>query len=114
MPRGEVLTRELLIRVEKKMKLEAYDYASAITGLTGTLLILGTFGELPNILMVISTAIPTMICLFSMGPLSMNLFIRCLDPIEQRRHTFHALVNLPPTIYLLAHLKETPWQKFVC
>ena len=94
------------------MKLEAYDYASAINGLTGTLLILGVFGEVPNILMVISTAISTMICLLSMGPLCMNLLVRHLDPIRQPLHAFHAFVNLPPTIYLLAHLKETPWEKF--
>ncbi|HUR72532.1 MAG TPA: hypothetical protein VMZ02_11125 [Candidatus Limnocylindrales bacterium] len=42
----------------------------------------------------------------------MNLIIRHMDYIQQRLHAFHALVNLPPTIYLLAHLKETPWDKF--
>ena len=94
------------------MKLEPFDYASVIIGLTSTLMILGAFGEVPNILMVFSTGISTMICLFSMGPLSMNLFIRHLDTLGQRLHAFHAFVNLPPTIYLLAHLKETPWGKF--
>ena len=96
------------------MKLEPFDYASVIIGLIGTLMILGAFGEVQNTLMVIFTAISTMICLFSMGPLSMNLFIRHLDPIRQRLHAFHAFVNLPPTIYLLAHLTETPWGKFTC
>jgi len=94
------------------MKLQPFDYASVIIGVTSTLMILGAFGEVPNILMVFSTGISTMICLFAMGPLSVNLFIRHLDPIRQRLHAFHAFVNLPPTIYLLAHLKETPWEKF--
>ena len=94
------------------MKLEAFDFASAIIGLIGTLLIIGAFGEVPNLLLVIATGISTMICLLSMGPLGMNLVIRHMDPIQQRLHAFHAFVNLPPAIYLLAHLKETPWNKF--
>ena len=94
------------------MRLGAYDYASSIIGRTATVLILGIFGEVPNILLVVSTGISTMLCLFSIGPLSMNLIIRDMDFIQRRLHAFHTLVNLPPTIYLLAHLKETPWNKF--
>lgn len=94
------------------MKLEAYDYASAIIGLTGILMIAGIFGEVHNILLVLFTGISTMICLLSMAPLGMNLLVRYMNPIQQRLHAFHAFMNLPSAIYLLACLKETPWEKF--
>jgi hypothetical protein len=53
-----------------------------------------------------------MICLFSVGLLSINLFLRYLEPIEKHLYALHALSNLAPTLYLLAHLTETPWGKF--
>ena len=94
-------------------KLQPFDYFSAVLGLFGTVLISGVFGEVANPVIVFSGILSTMLCLYSMGPLGMNLIFQYLHPIEQRLYAFHALLNLPPTIYFLAHLTETPWEKFV-
>ena len=93
-------------------ELRPFDYFSAVLGLLGTMLIVGAFGEVAKPIIVFSGIFSTMLCLYSMGPLGMNLILRYLDPMEQRLYALHALVNLAPTIYFLAHLTETPWEKF--
>ena len=42
----------------------------------------------------------------------MNLMFHYLQPIEERLYGLHAIANSAPTIYFLAHLTETPWEKF--
>ncbi len=100
--------------VDTVNQLKPFDYASSIIGILGTLLILGVFGEASKSLLLFSGIFSAMICLFSMGPLIINLLFRYLEPAEQRLYILHALVNLAPTIYFLAHLTETPWEKFTC
>ena len=95
-------------------QLKPFDYFSSSVGFLGTLLILGTFGEVPKPFIVFSGIISALLCLLSMGPLSINLLFRYLAPIEQRLYALHAIVNLAPTLYFLAHLTETPWEKFTC
>ena len=95
-------------------QLKPFDYFSSGLGFVGTLLILGTFGEVPKPLIVFSGIISALLCLLSMGPLSINLLFQYLAPIEQRLYAIYAIANLAPTLYFLAHLTETPWGKFIC
>ena|SRR5438067_982688 len=92
--------------------LKPFDYASSALGLLGTMLTLGVFGNVPKLLIVVTEVFSAIICLFSLGPLILNLWVHSLEPLERRLYNFHLLVNLAPTIYLLAHLTETPWEKF--
>ena len=93
-------------------KLKSIDYISSVLGLGGTLIILGVFGDVPKPLIVFSGIFSSMFCLLLIGPLTMNLIFHYLDAIDQRLYTLHAIANLPPTLYFLAHLTETPWEKF--
>ena len=95
-------------------QLKPIDYFSFSVGFLGTLLVLGAFGEIPKPLMVFSGIISALLCLLSMGPLSINLLFGYLAPIEQQLYAMHAFANLAPTLYFLAHLTETPWGKFIC
>jgi hypothetical protein len=100
--------------VDTVKQLKPFDYASAITGILGTLLILGAFGEASKPLLLFSGIFSALLCLFSMGPLIINVMLRYLEPAEQRLYILHVFVNLAPTVYFLAHLSETRWEKFTC
>jgi|SRR5207249_4840198 predicted membrane channel-forming protein YqfA (hemolysin III family) len=92
--------------------LKPFDYGSCVFGITGTLLLLGVFGQPPRPVIVIWGFFSTFVCLVSLGPLVVNLFIHYLKRSELLIYLLHASCNLVPTLYLLSHLKETPWEIF--
>ena len=91
-----------------------FDYFVIAIGTIGTLNVFGAPIRLPQLIVVILGALSTLICCFSILSLALNRFVRHLDPQQQRVYLYHILVNLIPTIYILTHLKETPWERFTC
>jgi len=57
--------------------------------------------------------IAALICLLSLSRLVVNLFIKFLEPSEQRAFLHPMLCNLIPTLHFLSRLRETPWERFV-
>jgi hypothetical protein len=54
----------------------------------------------------------SMICCFSIALLALNRFVRYIEPRHQRLVCYYLFTNLIPTIYLMMHLTETPWERF--
>jgi len=102
-----------LWRITSVRHLTLFDYAICAVGLLGTIATLGILGHLPNLLLVLTTVISGIICMFSLGLLLDNFWRHSLKPIDKRLHALHFFMNLPPTIYLLVHLRETPWDRFI-
>jgi hypothetical protein len=92
--------------------LKPFDYGSCAFGIIGTLILLGLFGQLSRPIIWVWLFFSTSLCLISLGPLVVNLFTHYLEHSKQRIYLLHVLCNLVPTLYLISHLKETPWEKF--
>ena len=91
-----------------------FDYFAIAIGMIGTLNVFGALPKIPQLIVVILGAVSGMICCFSIVLLSLNRYVRHLDPQQQRFHFYHLFANLIPTIYILTHLTETPWERFTC
>jgi hypothetical protein len=98
----------------KMMALRPLDCLIITVGLIGTFNVFGLLGNVPNPITVILGLFCTMMFFLSIGPLTISLFLGDIGWDYRRLHCYHALANLVPTLYLLAHLKETPWGGFVC
>jgi hypothetical protein len=92
---------------------EPFDYFVIAIGVIGTLNLFGVLIKLPQPIIVILGVISSMIRCFSILLLALNIFVRHLDPQQQRLHRFYVFANLMPTIYILTHLTETPWECFL-
>src|SRR5438067_2519460 len=90
-----------------------FDYFVIAIGMIGTLNVFGVLIRMPQLIVVILGALSALICCFSILSLALNRFVRHLDPQQQRIHLYHIFVNLIPTIYILTHLTETPWERFI-
>jgi len=89
-----------------------FDYVIIALGLIGTLNVFGALGKMPQPITVMLAVLSSMICCFSIALLALNRFVRHIDPRYQRRLRYHVFANLIPTIYLITHLTETPWERF--
>jgi len=89
------------------------DYGLCAFGVLATLLVLGMFGDAPLPLLFMVEWIAALICLLSLSRLVVNLFIKFLEPSEQRAFLYPTLCNLIPTLHFLSRLRETPLERFV-
>ena len=96
----------------KVQRLSGFDYGICAFGVLATLLVLGIFGDAPLPLIFMVQWIAALICLLSLSRLVVNLFIRFLEPTEQRAFLYPMLCNLIPTLHFLSRLRETPWERF--
>ncbi len=95
----------------RKISLKPFDYFVIAVGLTGTLNALGVF-LLHEALVVILGIASTFFCCFSVILLVLHAYVPRLPLNEYRRQVVYTFSNLVPTIYILTHLKETPWEFF--
>jgi hypothetical protein len=93
--------------------LTSFDCFVLAIGTIGTLNVFKLPIMMPEVVAVISWALSALICCFSILLLGVNRFVPRLNPRQQRIHIYYVLVTLIPTIYILTHLKETPWERFV-
>jgi hypothetical protein len=91
-----------------------FDYFVFAIGAIGTLNVFGVPIRMPQLILIILGGLSGMICCFSILPLAFDRFVPRLDRQQRRIHAYHVLVNLIPTIYVLTHLRETPWGRFTC
>ena len=66
-----------------------------------------------------NTLVPTAKSLRALVPsrwsaLAFDRFVPRFDRKERRIHVYLLSANIIPTIYVLSHLKETPWGLFTC
>lgn len=90
-----------------------FDYVVLAIGTIGTLNVFKLPIVMPEVVAVISWALSALICCFSVMLLGLNRFVPRLNRGEQRIHIYYVLVTLIPTVYILTHLKETPWERFI-
>jgi hypothetical protein len=91
-----------------------FDYFVIAVGIIGTLNVFGAPIRMLQLIVIVLGTLSALICCFSILSLALNRFVPRLDPQQQRIHVYHILVNLIPTIYILTHLTETPWERFTC
>jgi hypothetical protein len=91
-----------------------FDYFAIVIGMFGTLNWLIALVKVPQLFVVISGVLSTLICFFSLLTLVHNRFARRLDRQQQRIYLCHFFFNLIPAINILYHLTETPWGRFTC
>jgi len=90
-----------------------FDYFVLAIGIVGTLSIFKLPIMMPEAVAVTSWAVSAIICCFSVLLLGLNRFVPRLSGSQRRIHIYYVLVTLIPTVYILTHLKETPWQRFM-
>jgi len=88
-----------------------FDYFVIAIGVIGTLSALGVFA-MPEPLVVVLGIASTFFCLFSVILLVLHAYVPRLSITEYRRLVLYTFSNIVPTIYVLRHLKETPWEHF--
>ena|SRR5436190_20128926 len=91
-----------------------FDYFVFAVGAIGTLNVFGVPIRMPQLIVIILGGLSGMICGFSILSLALDRFVPRLDRKERRIHVYHVLANIIPTIYVLSHLRETPWGRFTC
>ena len=91
-----------------------FDYLAFAIGAIGTLAVFGAPIRMPQLIVTLFLVLSGIICCFSVFLLVFDRFVPRLDRREQRVHIYHVLANIIPTIYLVSHLKETPWEFFSC
>jgi hypothetical protein len=95
-------------------RFKPFDYFAIVVGMFGTLNWLVELVKVPQLLVVISGVLSTLICFFSLLLLAQNRFARRLGRQQRRIYLFHFFFNLIPAINILTHLTETPWERFTC
>ena len=91
-----------------------FDYFAIVIGIFGTLNWFVALVKVPQLFVVISGVLSTLICFFSLLTLVYSRFARRLGPQQRRIQLFHFFFNLIPAINILFHLTETPWERFTC
>lgn len=90
-----------------------FDYFVLVIGTLGTLNVFKLPIMMPEVVAVLSWALSALICCFSILLLGLNRFVPRLNPHQERIQIYYTLITLIPTIYILTHLKETPWERFI-
>lgn len=88
-----------------------FDYFVIAIGVIGTLNALGV-ATMPEPLVVVLGIASTFFCLSSVILLLFHAYVPRLELTKYRRHVLYTFSNLVPAIYVLMHLKETPWEHF--
>jgi hypothetical protein len=91
-----------------------FDYFAIVIDMFGTLKWFGALVQVPQLLAILLGGLSALICFFSLLSLAHDRYVRPLNPRRQRIYLYHFLSNLIPTIYILSHLTETPWERFTC
>ena len=92
----------------------SFDYFAFAIGAVGTLNVFGAPIRIPQLIVTVLGVLSGIICCFSILSLAFDRFVPRLDRKERRIHVYHVLANIIPTIYVLSHLRETPWGRFTC
>jgi hypothetical protein len=90
-----------------------FDYFVIAIGMIGTLNAIGALPKMPQLVVVISGVVSALVCCFSIVLLGLNRYVRHLGSQQKRFYLYHIFANLVPTIYILTHLRETPWERFI-
>jgi hypothetical protein len=107
LPRGVIKKCEAILRL-----FSFFDYLAFLIGAIGTLLVFGASIIMSRVIVALLLVLPGIICCFSILLPVFDRFVPRFDPRERRVHVYHVLTNIIPTIYVLNHLKETPWEFF--
>ncbi len=86
-----------------------FDYCVIVLGAIGTFNVLGGLGNTPNFITLTSGIFSSLIFVMSFAHLTINIFAHHLTRRHKQVHAFFVMANILPALYLLAHLKETPW-----
>jgi hypothetical protein len=92
--------------------IKPFDYFIISFGLIATLNVFGILGDLPQVITVVLGAFSAMFCVFSIILLTLAGFVRPIGPQRKRLLRYYVFANLIPTVYLVTHLIETPWERF--
>jgi hypothetical protein len=89
-----------------------FDVIVIIIGTIGTLHAFGALANVSHMIVVLLGLFSSMTCGFSAVFLALNRYIRRVDLQQERVYLYHILANAIPMICFVAHLTETPWERF--